>query len=549
VKYRKALLYAVLTLGVGVVLGFEIAAWRSDDGAYASMQKIRDAFLLIENNYVEEIDSSVLAEAGLENMVGALDPHSVYISKERMESVSESFEASFEGIGISYEFVEGPDERDTIAVMNVLHGGPSEEAGLQSGDRIIAVDDSSAVGFSKGDVQHALRGPRGTQVGVTVLRPIISDTLHFTITRDKIPLRTLDAAYMVGEKTGYVKLNRFARTTHQEFTRAVRELKKKGMERITLDLQGNSGGFMRMAVKVADEFLSGGQTIVSARGRHERFSHVSKSDDGGALEDMPVIVLVDEQSASASEIVAGALQDHDRGLIVGRRTFGKGLVQKQYKLNDGSAVRVTISRFYTPSGRLIQTPYDRGSDEDYFETKAERHRRDAVRSADAIIESAPDSFRYATEAGRTVLGGGGILPDFVVAPDSLSPFARTARGNNLFTRFARRWLDRHGTSLRETWPDKERFVSGFESRKLFDPFLEFAGGTGLRLTNEPDSSKNSSWRAEVRESREQIETLLKAHLGRRLYGSEGWYPVFNTINSTYQEALGMWKRAEKLASS
>ncbi|MEX0601040.1 MAG: S41 family peptidase, partial [Rhodothermales bacterium] len=427
-RYRKPATLGLLVLAVGVLLGFELGAVFSSDNTVESLKKLENAFLIINERYVEDVDSSVLSERAIEGMLEELDPHSVYIDAEQMNQVREDFNASFEGIGISFEIIDGVDGKDTVTVLNPLPGGPSEEAGILSGDRIIAVDDSSAIGFSSADVQRTLKGPGGTEVDVTVRRPGYDRTLDFTITRDKIPLFTVDAAHMIDERTGYIRIDRFARTTYSEFMSGLRDLQDEGMERLVLDLRDNPGGFMDMAVRIADEFLSEGEVIVEARSRLDEYNQQNVADDGDEFETGSVMVLVNQISASASEIVAGALQDHDRALIVGRRTFGKGLVQKQFPLRDGSVLRMTISRFYTPSGRLIQTPYDDGERMDYYETKADQFRRERTLTTEQIKEAMPDSLRYTTATGRTVFGGGGILPDIIVNPDSASAVARAVLG-------------------------------------------------------------------------------------------------------------------------
>ena len=543
---KKFTCYGTALLLVGVLLGMQIGSFASEGDPYASIKKIENAFFLIKKNYVEDVDSAQLSEAGVKGMLNALDPHSVYISKERMERVSERFNASFEGIGISYEFIRGKGKQDTLTVLNALPGGPSEEAGLVSGDRIIAINDSSAIGFTHEDVQRTLKGPGGTQVDVTVRRPGYDKLLHFTITRDKIPLTTVDAAYMVDDRTGYVKLNRFARTTYSEFMQAMRRLERKGMERLILDLQGNAGGFMNMAIQISDEFLPAGEEIVSARSRHEQFNQVSRAQAGGVLEEKPLIVLIDEHSASASEIVAGALQDHDRALIIGRRSFGKGLVQKQFELSDGSAMRVTISRFYTPSGRLIQTPYERGEREEYYEEKAYQGGKSSMRS----LSSIPDSLKYTTDDGRIVTGGGGILPDYVVSPDTLTPLLKALGRKNVIGHFARTWLDGHGKSLRTQWKEQSTFTNEFEvSNHLFESLLDFAEQRGLLFgpnTSGAGGTSSSFSRSEVEESRPLIEVLLEAHLARRLFGRQAWYPYYNRLDPAFQEAMQHWGQARNM---
>ena len=551
-RRKKIITLGSVLLIAGLLLGMEIGSFVSNDDTVDALKKLENAFLVINERYVEQVDTAELAESAIRGMLEDLDPHSVYITRERMQEVEEDFSGSFEGIGISFEFIKGPEGADTVTVLSVIPGGPSEEAGLLSGDRIIAVDDSSAVGFETNDVQRTLKGPRGTEVTVTIKRPGYPDPFDVTITRDRIPLYSVDASYMIDETTGYIKINRFARTTYGEFVDAMQALKQEGMERMVLDLRDNAGGYMEMAVRISDEFLKDDQVIVSQRGRMEDANQQYEARPRGRFEDKPVMVLVDESSASASEIVAGALQDHDRALIVGRRTFGKGLVQQQLSLNDGSALRVTISRYYTPSGRLIQTPYEGADREEYYQAKRELHSEDASHTVDEIIEQVPDSLKYTTDAGRTVVGGGGILPDIVIRSDTASAFVKALLSKNLDRIFAREWLDTHGSELHGTWEGRsEAYVRDFEvSDEMYEAFLDFAQERGLTLVEsipagEQEEKLVFTW-DEVAAERTFVETRLKASLAVRLYDYKTWYPIIHNIDQTFIEAMKQWSTAEDL---
>ena len=516
------------------------------DDTREALEKLEHAFLLINERYVHELNAGELAEVAVEGMLEKLDPHSSYIDAESMRRVEEDFGGSFEGIGISFEFIEGSDGRDTVTVLSVIPGGPSEEIGLHSGDRIVAVDGQSAIGFDTPDVQRTLKGPRGTKVAIDVVRPGYAEPLYFTITRDRIPLYSVDVAYMMDERTGFIKVSRFARTTHDEFMRAMRSLQAQGMERLMLDLRGNSGGFMDIAVRMADEFLSGRLLIVSQRGRARNTSQDFYSSSGGAFEDEPVIVLVDAASASASEIVSGALQDHDRALIVGQQTFGKGLVQQQYELPDGSAMRVTISHFYTPSGRLIQTPYVSGDRADYYAAKRELHAEAATLSLDQIIERVPDSLRFETSHGRTVIGGGGILPDFIVQPDTASALLRAVFRRNLTNTYARLLFDRDREALLEQWgTDKRAFFDeyGLSDSEFTGGFLAYAAEQGITF-GEGDEGFTAE---EVAADRAYLETRIKARLAVRLFDLDAFYPVMHLQDQTLREASKLWEQAEPLS--
>lgn len=544
--------FVLLVIGIGV--GFVLSARTPfDEAARTAMETLREAHRTVTARYVRRMASDELTRGAITGMLERLDPHSVYIDSTRMQQVDEAFNASFEGIGITYELIEGPAGQDTLAVLTVVDDGPSDEAGLQSGDRIVAVNGTSTVGFSHDDVQSTLKGPRGTVVKLQVRRPGLQGRLQMRVMRGEVPLRTVAAAFMAGARTGYIKITRFARTTHDEFREALGTLQQRGMERLVLDLRDNAGGLMQMAVHVADEFLDDDQLIVSARSRHEEFSQSNYATDNGAFEDGPLIVLVNEHSASASEIVAGALQDHDRALLVGERTFGKGLVQRQFRLRDGSALRLTISRFYTPVGRLIQTPYgdDRAA---YYHAKASAHAQDALRSRDEIIAAAPESLRYMTDGGRTVVGGGGIVPDQVVRERDASLLHRLEQHDVLHA-FTRRWLDLHGNALRATWEDQQNaFVDAYRvSAEQYETFLSFAHSQGACRTEEAHAVEQERGGGEVGtcaaflEQSDEIKTLIKAHLARRLFGQAAWYPVYLRVDPVFTKALQMWPDAAALA--
>lgn len=555
-RHRKFVSYGAIILAVGVLLGMELGAIISGDDTFDSLKKLENAFLVINERYVQDVDSSVLTESAIRGMLEELDPHSVYIDAEQMEKVREDFDASFEGIGISYEIIDGPGDRDTVTVLNPLPGGPSEEAGLLSGDRIVAVDDSSAIGFSNADVQKNLKGPRGTEVKVTVKRPGYAERLDFTIIRDKIPLYTKDAHYMLDERTGYIRLNRFARTTYDEFMAAMVDLESEGMDRLVLDLRDNAGGFMDMAIKISDEFLGAGEMIVEARSRHDEYNQASRATGGDTFENGALMVLVNENSASASEIVAGALQDHDRALIVGRRTFGKGLVQKQFPLRDGSVLRMTISRFYTPSGRLIQTHYESGVKEEYYTEKYQRYKTERTLSIAEIKEQMPDSLRYTTTGGRTVFGGGGILPDFIIYPDSSSDFVKAVIGRSLDNDFARSWLDRHADFAEEWEGHRQKFIDDFDvDDEMYEDFLAFIRERDVRVVppNSPELNQDGDEkltyvsREEVVEDANLIKRRIKARIAQRVFDRSSWYPVMRDVDVVLQEAMKLWPSVEELA--
>ena len=359
-RIKKMYLVPVVVLMAGIVLGMGIGQVMSSDDTLEQLRKLEDAFIVITQQYVEKVDPADMAEEAITGMLKELDPHSSYISAEQIAEVQESYQGSFGGIGVWFEIID-----DTARVTSVINGGPSEKVGILAGDRIVLIDDSSSVGLNSNGIQKRLKGPVGTPVTVGVQRRGLAEPVSFEITRGRIPLYSIDTSYMVDDQTGYIRVGRFAMTTHREFRERMDQLKAQGMERLILDLRDNPGGIKSTAVGIADELVGAGKTLVYTQGRLARENERDASTAGGQFEEQPVIVLVNRYSASGSEIVAGALQDHDRALIVGERTFGKALVQRQFPLRDGSVLQMTVSRYYTPSGRLIQTPYEQGDYEDY----------------------------------------------------------------------------------------------------------------------------------------------------------------------------------------
>jgi len=541
---KKSLRYtlpAILLLALGMLLGWNLQQAVSDTDTLASLRKLEEAFLTITQRYVDPVEPEPLAEEAIRAMLQELDPHSVYITAEEMKELRESYQGSFGGIGIWFEVVD-----DTARVVATISGGPSEAVGLQPGDRIIKIEDSNAVGLSSTEIQKRLKGPEGTKVRVTIRRLGVRDPLEFTITRDRIPLYTVDAAYMLDDRTGYIRISRFAMTTYDEFLEHLDRLKRQGMERLVLDLRGNPGGIMEAAVELVDELLPEGYMIVYTRGRVAQAEMTRRSTSGGRFETQPVIVLVDRNSASASEIVAGALQDNDRALIVGLRTFGKGLVQNQFPLSDGSVIQLTVARYYTPSGRLIQTPYHGGDLEDYYREKFADYETTVFHPEDYINEI-PDSLKFKTVHGRTVFGGGGILPDVIVPPDTNSILLEVSR-RNLPSTFIRTWFNQHEQAIRAQWNNrKDAFLASFEvDDALWQAFLDYAREQGLFAADSAATPRFTVAQAEAH--RHELSTLLKAYLVWQLFGREASIPLFNEIDPVLHEALKHWDRAEALAA-
>ncbi len=506
------------------------------------------AYLYVTNNSPEE-DMSILTERAIRGLFSTLDPHSVFIEAEDSEVDQENFAGKFQGIGVQFNVIE-----DTITVVTAIAGGPSDQLGIQSGDRIVQIDDTSAVGFTNEQVQAHLRGEKGSKVKVGIIRPGVTNKIFFTITRDDIPLYTVDSSYMLDDKTGYIKINRFAATTHDEFMQAMDELKQEGMDRLVLDLRGNPGGYLGQAVAIAEEFFPKGTELVATKSRHTRFNQEYFSRKDGVFKEKPVIVLVDEGAASASEIVSGALQDHDRALIVGRRTFGKGLVQQQYELVDKSMVRVTISRYLTPSGRLIQKPFTEGGGEEYA---YEIYRRDnAMNDAVEFVDHVPDSLKFQTDAGRTVYGGGGIVPDYIIQPDT----SRSGYMINFSLRkrvsfdYIRDYLDNNGTDFRAKWEnDFEKFRTEFSwSSEELSSFKSSMQERGMVITDsvsEPNFKNDSLFvpQGYFEEVAWMAEGRMKAELARQVWGLPYFYPIINDVfDTTLKEAMTLWDAYSKL---
>ncbi len=473
--------------------------------------------------YVDSIDNSEVVERTIVHMLHDLDPHSSYLSREELEQMNEQLEGEFEGIGVSFNILD-----DTIYIIRAIPGGPSERVGITAGDRIVKVDGETVAGtgITTRDVQHLLKGPKGTMVDVTILRRGEDKLLEFTITRDKIPVFSLDSYYMVDDRIGYVKLARFSHTTIEEFEKAVTALQQQGMEDLILDLSGNGGGWLPVAVELADHLLSGEKEIVRTEGDKvpDRRYRCRKK---GLFEDGNLVIMIDGNSASASEIVSGAVQDWDRGVIVGRRSFGKGLVQQPFLLSDGSLIRLTVARYYTPTGRLIQKSYENGYEE-YALDLINRYNNGELSSADSI--EFPESQKFRTlSLNRTVYGGGGIMPDYFVPVDtsSYSDYYRQLIGKGIFNRFALQYVDGYRKELLQDYADFTTFNAAFEpSGEQLDQIIAFA-------TRENLAFDEAEWNV----SREQIALLFKAYLARDLWGTGYFYQVFNPSNEVYNRAV------------
>ena len=508
----------LITLIVGVLC---TAPWsvraQFDDAAAAQLQKLVQAYRYVDAAYVDSLDTAPLVEEAIRGMLTRLDPHSAYLSEEEMKGVDESFDGSFGGIGIEFNVLN-----DTVVIVNTIAGGPSAQVGLLPGDRIVGIDGQRAVGLSRAEVPERLRGPSGTQVRLEVSRHAVKEPLAFTVTRGDIPLHTVDAAYKVDAETGYIKVNRFGRTTMQEFVEAFKGM--KGVRSLILDLRGNGGGLLDQAVAMANFFLPRGSRIVSTEGRAVPPRAYTAPVDGAFLRG-PVVVLIDENSASASEIVAGALQDWDRAVVVGRPSFGKGLVQRQFRLGDGSAIRVTVARYHTPSGRVIQRPYEKGKRREYYLDHLRRY-DDPMR--DSLDTGAPE---YRTlRTGRTVYGGGGIRPDVLVGADTagFSAYYANLIRRGVVNEYVISYMDRERAALEKAYPTFEAFDKGFEAG---DAMLEGLTGLGGQRGVAFDEGGFAA-------SAPLMRIQLKALVAQRLFDTAAFYRVMNPAqNEAYRRAV------------
>lgn len=534
-KYQIGLpLILCIGLAGGVLIGASMSTTPAPRAIKDDMQKFREVLSLVENEYVDQAETELLVEDAIQHLLAKLDPHSAYIPARDREEASEDLRGDFEGIGIEFNIFH-----DTLVVVSPLSGGPSEAVGIQSGDKIIAVDDKiiAGIGIKSQDVFKYLKGPKGTEVKIEVLRSELEKPIQFNIVRDKIPQFSIDVAYMLDSEIGYIKVSRFAMTTFDEFKESMEELKAKGMKKLVLDLQNNPGGYMNQAIDIADEFLKAGEKIVFTKGKDTRYNAESMSTRKGEFEEGDLIVLVNEGSASASEIVAGALQDNDRALIVGRRTFGKGLVQSPFDLEDGSELRLTISRYYTPSGRSIQKPYGNGNDDEYNKEVFTRYQHGEFFVADSIKFN--DSLKYQTLNGRTVYGGGGIMPDYFVPLDTTQ---NSEYFSKLFNVNAPREYAFNYARANKEWIEKMGFDRYLKEFSVTDQMLAQLVSLGERGGVKPMYN-------DLQRHKRVFQTYLKAEIARRIWNNQGFFPVVNESNEILQEALKMFDRIPELNRS
>lgn len=490
-------------------------------------RKLQLAEFAIANLYVDKVDEDKMVETAIVSMLEQLDPHSTYSNPEEVRKLNEPLQGNFDGIGIQFNMAT-----DTLFVIQPVSGGPSEKAGILAGDRIIQVNDTLIAGvkMSTEEVMRRLRGKKGTEVNLKIMRRGVDELLSFTVKRDKIPVYSLDASYMVTDKTGYIRINRFAATTGKEFSEALSSLQKQGMKDLILDLQGNGGGYLNAAIDLANQFLDKKELIVYTEGRRNPRSEF-RAEGNGRFRKGRLIVLVDEFSASASEIVSGAVQDWDRGMIVGRRTFGKGLVQRPVDLPDGSMIRLTVARYYTPSGRCIQKPYE--SIEQYNRDLIDRYNRGEMLSADSI--HFPDSLKYTThKLGRTVYGGGGIMPDYFVPIDTTmyTDYYLALRDKGAIMQLNLKLMDRHRTEWLKQYKTFKHFNKEFQiTPAMLEELKEIGKSVGAVYKEE-----------EYQIALPLLKTQMKALIARDLWNMSEYFQVINTQNSSMQKALELLQK-------
>lgn len=484
--------------------------------------KLNEILKFIEDMYVDTVDKEDLTERSITSMLSQLDPHSYYIPPQDFDGMNDPLEGSFEGIGVEFRIKD-----DTVMIISPIANGPSEKLGIKAGDRIVKVEDINiaGVGITNDSIIKLLKGPRGTKVDVDIVRPGYKKRFHYTITRDQIPIFSVDAPYLIQESIGYLRITRFSKTTYEEFVEASNKLLKQGMEKLIIDLRGNGGGVLAAATQIADEILVKNKMIVYTDGRTRNRQEIYATDNG-RLEGTEVIVLINENSASASEVLAGAIQDNDRGIVVGRRSFGKGLVQEQVMWPDGSALRLTVARYYTPTGRCIQKPY--GSDMESYHSEAyQRYENGELLSADSI--QFPDSLKYYTPEGKLVYGGGGIMPDIFVPLDTTggTPYLYELRYRGVIHDFALDYADKNRKMLIGKYKNAVSFKNKFSvNDDLFNSLIKFA--------EEKEMERNLE---QIITSKKLIKRGLKAAVSRNLYNDFGYYVIMNDYDKTVQIAL------------
>lgn len=524
-KNSRFTVYIPVLLAVALVTGILIGnRMTRNSGGFmpqiAKSGKLDAIISLIQSEYVDSISTDSLVEKTIPQLLKSLDPHTAYIPAKEMVGVEEEMRGNFGGIGVQFSI-----QNDTVMVVDVISGGPSSKLGILPGDRIVTVNDTLLAGkdLKNEKVLSKLRGEKGTKVNVGIKRKGFKELMEFKITRGDIPIYSVDVSYMIDQVTGYIKVSRFGEQTYDEFMAGMSKLNSRGMKSVIVDLRGNPGGYLNAVIRMVNEFLNKGELIVYTEGNSQK-RKTYQADSRGAFRDLGVVVLIDDFSASASEIFAGAIQDNDRGWVVGRRSFGKGLVQEQIPFNDGSAVRLTVARYYTPSGRCIQKPYDKGNDE-YYQDIMARAIHGEFQKADSIRFT--DTLKYKTSGGRIVYGGGGVMPDFFIPADTLgySDYYSKIAQKGLVYQFALDFADNNRKELSKltTSADFEKY---FQKTDVLGSFVAFADKKGVKAKN-----------VDLKTSSKIIDHQIRAYIARNIIGEEGFYPIIKNIDNALLEAI------------
>ncbi len=538
INNKKTTILLPLLLAIAIVGGMFIGINMSRDEigkkhyyVYPQKNKLHEVLYYINHQYVDSVSMDRLTEGAIIAVLDSLDPHSAFIPSEVLKKYNEPLEGGFSGIGIKFNM-----QNDTVVVINTIANGPSERVGIMPGDRIITVNDSTVAGVNmpSDEIVNRLKGVKGTKVNVGIHRKNVDELIDFEITRDDIPLYSIDISYMLSDSIGYIKLSNFSKRTSQEFIDAMNKLKSQGMNGLIFDLRGNGGGFLGAATDLADHFLDDNKLIVYTEGRNQPRRDVYATRKGLFKKDK-VIILINEWSASASEILAGAIQDNDRGLIMGRRSFGKGLVQQQIMLSDNSAIRLTVARYYTPTGRCIQKPYENGLN-NYYNELTRRYEHGEFFEVDSI--QLPDSLKYITPGGNTVYGGGGIMPDIFIPQDTseLTDYYSKISSKGLIYKFAFNYVDDHRAEL-SSFKEAGPLEKHLNSKNLLEKFTGFASSKGIEK-NQQDINK----------SKNMLHTQIKAYIARNLLDNEGFYPIIKDADNTLQKAIDIMKNYDDYRS-
>ncbi|MBR6980411.1 MAG: S41 family peptidase [Prevotella sp.] len=529
---KKSSYFMPLALAGCVVLGILVGTFTSNHFSgnrlniiNSGSNRLNDLLHLIDDQYVDSVNMDGLVEDAIPQILSELDPHSVYISAKDVQSAQDELTGSFSGVGI--EFVI---RKDTIHVQNVIAGGPAENAGLIAGDKIISVDGKPFVGseVTNEEAMRRLKGPRGTKVKIGVMRSHQSKPKYFTVTRDNITTKSINCSYMLDKTTGYIRIKNFGETTYNEMMNALADLSNRNFKNLVIDLRDNGGGYMETAIQIANEFLPKGKLIVYTEGRKQPRNEF-KSDGNGSFQNIPLVVLINETSASASEILAGAIQDNDRGTVIGRRSFGKGLVQQQIPLRDGSMVRLTIARYYSPSGRCIQKPYETGKDKEYEEDLLTRYNRGEYFSQDSIKHTGPEF--HTRSLGRTVYGGGGITPDLFIPEDTIgiTSYYKEAAMSGLILQFAFEYTDEHRDELK-TKKTSNELLAFLKRQNLLEKFASYGEKNGLQRRN-----------LMLQKSQNLFDKYIYSRIIYNMLDEEAWMEYLNTDDPTIRATLEVFK--------